>query len=1563
MTTIPLTPPSFRHSAGRAGLARPRSWGAVLAAALPAVLCIGVGILGPVPAAAQNQTNPVYTDDSPVAAETFGRVAEFITAGNIAEAVRELQRLLDEQPDRLVLQPGRPDVFISVRERAHQFLLANPAALERYRQIESARAQQELEGAERAANGEAAARGLESAAARVERSRLLTPAGFEAALRLAQLHLESGRFEAARLALEQLEDHPDRRPASRPAREAAAMLHQVARYLDRPAVWARADQWSKRADPEAPPPPREAVEAPAILRAPITDFLHPGPRTDAAAVPTSPLWSTTLEPQALPLEVYESLGPQELSADQQDNLWVLPTVVGDTVYINDGTYISARDRFTLQPRWSLQPMASHADAGAFRVDADVMGGGANVEAWAARREAMRLGSGRLVEDSSTVTVHGRLLIATMGFAQAGDRQGDGATYAIDAETGRIVWSAMLRSLDPQLDGASVRGPAMIDGGTVILSARKSAPGRRITSLYLVGLSVRDGSLQWLRPIASAGAIPWSRGETRVSPVSLLNEGVVYCGDPLGVIAAVEAATGRPIWIRRAPVPASTLTGMPESGKPWQWGMPIADGDALIVLSPDRREILRLDRDTGEILTRRPASALGSPAYLLRAGDRLAAIGSDQIATIPLSELERGTPRRTNRFGPPGIIGRVVVAGTSLLVPRLDGVAVIDPAAPAAEQAPVMRLERTGNLLAVGDQVLVVDSQTIHSFLSWEVAHRLLSDRMRLHPADPHPAITYAELAYRARRHDQIAGAADRALAAIERGRAAEAPAREQADQARQRLFAVLRHMVETTQQRWNNDASARAENAAGAAQAEAPGAPQGMTREMLAGRAARPAVARPRRPSEFPPLDLPVMAHIIERLGRAARSPEERVSHLMVLGRMREAQSQFAQAAEAYQQILAEGPLAATVWRGPGVTVRAELESSRRIRQLVRERGPAAYAAFEAQAGLELRAIPAAAPAAEFERLARRYPGAAASATMWARAADLHEGAGRTHAAVAALREALAAAEHAHLAGVPLEGGIFGDVAGQLIVRLEELEQFFAAAQLIGRLRTQYPDLVISQKGRALDAERLAADLLGRLAALERLPRIGPELQRETQPLPGWAIMNARSQNHSRACEHVMLVNSSEGKVALWGLPGAAGDVPGTGSRAHLQLLWSRAYRGSPPILLRLDPDSAYLFWDRTSGAAGPAIERINTISGETRWKTEDVRTFFVPDPTLADRLRQTRNSIVTPIDGAVRLTDVLVSLDEQVIVVAERSGRLAAFDPANGRLLWSARTPITRVHDLDAAAGVVVIGGAATREDDAGALAAAANMIVVFDPRSGEEMHKLDQLGGQVRWLRMAPGAAGVAGGAGGGGGVAGGALLAGLEAEIVSFDLLTAGVNWSMPGGPAFGSRDAWVMGDRVFILDDYRMLHLAPLETGQPLDRPLETYDHLVGRSQVRALRLGPDLSRTAFTTDRGVLIFDRAGRLTGIDGLSHLGGGEGGGMLHPILSEQFFVTIETGMVGGRSAGGQSVYSLHLLDAQSAMLRSSHALQLEMAPRRMALLDGRILITAGNNTIIYSAPELDR
>src|SRR5207253_8694971 len=130
--------------------------------------------------------------------------------------------------------------------------------------------------------------------------------------------------------------------------------------------------------------------------------------------------------------------------------WILPTVAGDAVYVNDGTFLSARDRFTLQPRWSVRPVSEQ---------------GPTQDPWAAKRIA----HARSIEDTASVSLLGRTLIATMGVAQGGDREGDPATFAIDATTGKVLWGADVQRLDPQLESASVRGPALIDGDTVVVA--------------------------------------------------------------------------------------------------------------------------------------------------------------------------------------------------------------------------------------------------------------------------------------------------------------------------------------------------------------------------------------------------------------------------------------------------------------------------------------------------------------------------------------------------------------------------------------------------------------------------------------------------------------------------------------------------------------------------------------------------------------------------------------------------------------------------------------------------------------------------------------------------------------------------------------------------------------------------------------------------------------------------------------------------------------------------------------------------------------------------------------
>jgi outer membrane protein assembly factor BamB len=1459
--------------------------------------CAAVGVmLMSAPAGAQ-RANPVYADLSPVAQDTLARVGQFVAAGNIAEAARECQRLLDEQPDRVVPSPDDADLFQNVRDQVHRALLRWPELLRKYRANEEGRAHDLL------------ASGTLEAARGVETTRLLTGAGLEAALRVAQDHLESARFEAARLTLEQLEEHPDRVSKEDPApgRRAAALMQEVARYLPdsdrRTDAWARAERWSGQAGLPLP------IVHGAAARPPGLDVEQYSLAASAAAVdaevPPTPLWSVPIDPSFSPPP--QPLDPRAPNlARDESRLWVVPTVVGDVLYTNDGTTITARDRFTLQVRWSVQPAADE-----------------NVEdANGARDENTNTGVGRALEDVNTVTVAGRIVVATTGLARDGSRVGDPRTHALDAGTGRVLWSVHVPGLDPQLDSGSVRGPAMVEADMVILVVRKAALARRVVSVYLVGVSLRTGEPRWVRLIGSAGALPFIQ-QRRIGDSPVRAQGVVYIQDQLGVLGAVEAATGRPVWIRRIPVVRNAEQGT----MPWRWGQPVIDGDGMIVLSPDQKDVLRLDRFTGRVTTTRPAGLLGDPAYILKVGDRLAGVGDSRIAFVPLADLGAGAVELSKQVPAPGIRGRVVPAGDRLLIPRSDGFTLIDPARPRAD-GEFHGLETAGNTLPTPSQVLVLDGVRVHSYLAWPVAQRLLSERMTANPNDPDPAITYAELAYRAGHPGEIAGAADKALAALDRSAGG-------GGSARTRLFEAVRAMVESSQERWAS-----------------PDAPA----------------------TAAPVLDRRILGDLIDRLGRAAQTSEERITHLVALGRLREGEGKPALAAEAYQRILGDPALSGALWRGPSVRVRAELEAAARVRRLLVAYGRSCYAPFEAEAQFAVSALGTNPTAEALEGTARRYPAASITAGLWLRVADLRERAGQRHAAVAALREGLAAAELSIAVGQRLDPSVPGELAGRLVTRLRDLDQLFAASGLLERLRRELPTVMLTDGGTPIDIKGLSASLSSRLAALQRLPRIGPNLHPDVQTIEGWALLDPVSRERP-ATEHVMMVSRAKSSVALWGIPGGrgrptGGEAPRTTER--LAMLWTRPFTDVPPTLLRLDPESVYLLWDvREQGAA---IERIDAVTGETLWKTEPHATLFAGDAAVQQRASMTPERIDTPLDGSVRPLDVMVAFDEQAMVLADRMGRVASFDPAGGKLLWKALSPAWQVHDIDAGGGLVVVGGAAPPPENPGAQVGLRAILAVYDARGGQLTRQLDDAEEALRWLQV------ISAGEGPG---ARTAVVAAFGSRIASLDPLRGTLNWDYRGRGGFESIDRWVFGDRLFVLDQNRALWMLSLVSGRGGDQPLETYDRLTGSFTVQAAAIpSPQGQLVAFLTARGVLVFDpgrperdTAGppaKLVGIDALGQPGvgaamdpTGSGQQLLTPVPTENYFVAVETWPT--RLPDGRQAYALHLLDSRDGKLSGpARNLVLWDAPRRLTVLDGRIIVTSGavrNVTLVYGAPEVDR
>ncbi len=1472
---------------------------AALAVALTA------GLASPLPAAPPGlglgqQANPVYVDDSPAAADTVVRVREHVSAGNLDEAVRVLQVLLDDQPDRLVASPADPDLFRSVRTAVHETLRANPALLERYRATFGPRAERLLG---------------EGKTETVERALLLTPAGFDAALRLAQAALEDARFEHARLLIEQLDRHPDR--TGERARLASAAASLLARYLDRPQLRDLASRWSK--DGAAGVPDLSPIPWPPAAKAQAASPMRPlGPTTTQGMV-SKPLWTVPLNPSATVPEA--SLGTGSGGRSQVSlpmfarDLLMLPTVAGDTVFINDGSQIAAWDRFTLGPRWSATPGVA---------DAPIIDPGARGD----RRRIDRFNYGGYTprtDDLSTVSVSGRTVVAATGRSNSDSRgDGDDRIQALDTVTGRFRWAVQLNTLDPlSLYEATVRGPIEIFENTAVFAARKHLPDRRLVSVSMVGLDLATGKLKWVRPIGSAGSMPWVLQSMGADGITIAR-GVAFRADRLGVIGAVEVGSGRPLWIRRLPVETSAGNDQP---KAWQLACPVADsgadgaGGSIVFISPDMRRIVRLDQSTGAIIGQRDVTDLASaaPKYLLRCGpggSRLACIGDDRIAFLNAAAMEIDKPQYTLPVVQPGIRGRCVATGDRLLVPVTSGFHLVDPANPS--DAPLVPLEDSGNVLPLDSQVIVLDDARLHSYLQWEVAERLLTQRIQADPTDPTPAVTFAELAYRAGKPDRIVAAAKQAMTALRNG-----PQNDSTWNARVRLIEAMQGMLAT------------------ALEPPPPASPG----------------ASPTRPSRpglaiAPITDRAILEQIVTLLGEVSFEPPDKLAHILALGRLAELNEHPAEAIASYQKVLLEPALAGATWRGPQVSIRGELEAARRMETILKRLGPDAYGAQEAAAQAELASLGPSPTQSQLETLAARYPLSQQTPALWVRLADAAADAGKPQRAAAALESGLRCATRQP---TPPEA-VVGEIAGRLIVDLRERKQLTAAAGVLRSVRARFPGLALTSAGQPLDADRVGAEIAARLAASTRWPRIGTIRTDKAQAIPGWTMLEPLLSSRSPTVSPLLPL-VSEDQVGVWTVP--------TTDRADKNELLAKAWsaplpEGSHPLLIKATPEAVFFAIVKDSDAT---IVKVGGTPLESKWHTEPLSKAFGAADARGAGMRSlpgVQPLMSTPGEGETAATNFIVTMDDRTMVLVQRNGRAVAYDTDTGELLWSARVGVGRVYDVDLASGTLAIGG----DQETYGPPPAANTVVdlrpviqLLDARTGRPAQRIGDLGAHVRWVGFADGSsAGANGGPGVGG--AGGALIAALDNAVVCIDIASARPNWTISTPEAMPVSAMWIFGDQLVMADQSRNIYLASISTGRMRPAALEVpRSHLDLTQTLEAFPLSPAAGAGfGVSTQQGLALFGPDGALTGVDGLNGAST-----MLRPRPADGRALTVET-VADGRTADGLMLFTIHALDvagATGASLIDSRPVLLGARPTTMSLMDDRVAISAGNTTVILHAP----
>ncbi|MDX2147749.1 MAG: PQQ-binding-like beta-propeller repeat protein [Planctomycetota bacterium] len=1211
------------------------------------------------------QAVPVYVDDSIVARETLLRLDDLIATNNLGEAVRALQAVLDAEADRLLETLGSPDVFQDVRTRVHAAIIERPALLDRYIADQEPEANVMLRGGRHS---------------EVERSRLLTPSGFEAALRVAQEHLVAARFEAARLVLAQLDAHPAR--VGKHARkdlavQAATMARTLSKYVARAPLAQLAARWERDADIQAPASGPATFQVPASVSkpalSPIAAASSPGPalapdlldlEPDQPEPPTpSGVPEPPGEPAIDPLKGVWLLDPDASDPDEHRSPpEIYPTVAGDLVLINSGTELTARDRYTFELLWRL------------RHDNLARDGQPRLSSFERRRPP------GIVEVNTVAAGDGVAVgVTTHPFNRESTR-----VHGVLISSGRTLWSVEPTSLDPQLDESAVRGSPVIHEGTVVVAFRKRAAARRTNTAYLAGLDLFSGNLRWLRLVATAGSLP-SGGNDRPAGSMVAHQGVVYWFDDLGVCAAIQVASGRTVWMRRFQPQLSAIRnsnlarGIDGSNTPL-----IDDAGVLTILDALGDRILKLNAPDAAIISQRSGDDIGSPRYLLKAADRLIGVTESGVVSI----APDGTFIRSSEVRNQG--GRAFLAGDRIIVPVATGLVSLLASDPRKDPQ-TFRLAHAGAAVATGDQVLVADHRRLYAYQSFETVERVLGERLARNPEDAGAAIALVEFAARTGRSERLITATDRALAIADRAKPTLAA------HVRSRMFSLLLDWCERSLP------SVEAGVAAGAS-------------------------GSPSEPG--PSIEAPLV-ELVARLGRCVESPEQRAAQLLLAGRVYAARADWNAALESFQQVLIAPEVAQAYpsTRVPGA-VRFQTGdelATRAVREVLRVAGVAAYAPFEAEVRRRLAELPQTATPEERARVARAYPAAASAADALLQAAE-------SFGPRDALAQASALAHALDIRAALVDGGRSDLLPARYdaAIRYAEALQRSRRPEAALRVLTQHASPEGSLTALGVSPEQFAR---GRsLLAQARAAALDPARSAQTDvrgaqavtSLEGWELIEPALPGPPRQ-EDVLLWNPSTRRLA--GL-----RVSPRGDR--LTLAWSRAFAGGSPVLLRHDLDAVLIL---VRSPQGTLVQRLSPADGSVAWQSQFLHE-WLGDEDPARRRENER--FLSPLDGLVQRSDLVVAATEDHLIIARRGQWVGAIDLATGATAWTRSTVLARIFDIAAHRSSVVAIGTLTDtpadEENSGLLVLDARTGEVrHEARLSAARGEAGALVGPVRWVR----------------------------------------------------------------------------------------------------------------------------------------------------------------------------------------------------------------------------------
>lgn len=881
--------------------------------------------------------------------------------------------------------------------------------------------------------------------------------------------------------------------------------------------------------------------------------------------------------------------------------------------------------------------------------------------------------------AARVAVAGRRVYAVLGSVggwpmRVANQAGDTRLFALDRESGETIWGVKPAELDPTLERAFFHGTPRVGLDRVYVMLRRT----QLTGFQdavVAALDADTGRLLWKRHVSSTATA--NRFGIGPAPTMTLAGDTLYISDQLGAVVAIEARDGGFRWMRvfdittqtNASGRANLVRQYQPSYSRWPSSDPIVVPAGLVVsLIRESAGRVLLDPESGTTLRDLNGESIAEARSLFDADGRIL-----------------GVEHRVLTLYDGGTLEPIWTRELQLLDDREDEVFAGWPdiangyaAMTTNHRLLVYRLgdgevvydsavTGPGNVVIVDGQLLLASGNKLLGYMDWDLAYEKLIGRAEDSPRDHKIGLALAHLGMGQGRSGAVIEGVDLAMSALTASDRHAGLRPQTTADIRARVFDEVVALVEADSE-----------------------------------------------------IDPDSKSELFDRLATLAADPAQEAAYHLSFGAFLAAQGRPEEAVEQYQFILLDESLESQLYRQPTLTRQAGLEARGRIEQLIAEHGRSVYNDFDRLAAQRLAELsdPASPEPRALARLADRYPVSLVAPEALYLAGETYADMGENKLAVRYLRSAYRTAS---------DPALLARVVGRLVAVQVDLQRPQVAAHWLRRAARDHPGLTPTRDGqpKPVDLWLMELSMLDRIA--DSLPRIdlplGTPFEVEGRLMMPVAQGDLRSStNHFMTRKGASVAMYSEGSTTPnWE---AELDDPHAELLAltdHQALFWSdREAR-----LTAYDAETGKPSWETID------IEAVLDRVGEARVR-EDLRPReqrqFVRDLNPAGLVIRDNRLVLERNEAPA---GYLLAVNDTVVCVADRAGRITAIDRVTGEPIWQQLSQLDRLDHIAIDEQNVAFSGMAFPDT-----ATASQAILILDAISGAPRRAPSETTEATRWL-----------------------------------------------------------------------------------------------------------------------------------------------------------------------------------------------------------------------------------